>query len=82
MNDGNRAICCSEGGESGVEGGERVGVNPDAMEGEGEGGSCTLFADDAFPLDLPISLRTHGCSAGHTNWSPAAASFSSQSHRS
>jgi hypothetical protein len=67
MNDGNRAICCSEGGESVLGGGGRDGVIPDATEGEGEGGSCTLFADDALPLDLPISLRNHGCSAGHTN---------------
>ena len=39
-----------------MEGGGSNGVVPDAMEGEGEGGSCTLFAEDAFPLDLPISL--------------------------
>ena len=67
MNDGKRAICCSEGGESGVEGGGSNGVVPDAMEGEGEGGSCTLFADDALPLDLPISLRTRRCQVQHTN---------------
>jgi hypothetical protein len=67
MNDGKRAICCSEGGESGLECGGRNGVIPDAIEGEGEGGSCTLFADDAFPLDLPISLETRRLSARHTS---------------
>lgn len=57
IKDGNRAICCSDGSESGVEDGERYGVIADATEGEGEGGSCTLFADDALPLDLSISSR-------------------------
>jgi hypothetical protein len=67
MNDGKRAICCSEGGESVLGGGGRDRVIPDATEGEGEGGSCTLFADDAFPLDLPISLETRRLSARHTS---------------
>jgi hypothetical protein len=35
----------------------RDGPIPETTEGEGEGGSCTLFADDALPLDLPISSR-------------------------
>jgi len=65
-----------------VKGGGRNEVIPDATEGEGEGGSCTLFADDALPLDLPISLRTRRCQVQHTNWSPAAASFSNLLHRS
>ena len=82
MNDGKRAICCSEGGESVLKGGGRDRVIPDATEGEGEGGSCTLFADDAFPLDLLSAWRINDFQLGHTNWSPDAASFSSRSHHS
>jgi hypothetical protein len=39
MNDGNKAICCSECVDSVGVGRGRIGVIPDVTEGEGEGGS-------------------------------------------
>jgi hypothetical protein len=54
MNDGNKAICCSEDGpsrEAGVEAGRRA-ETPEELEGDGDGGSCMLAVDSAFPFDL------------------------------
>jgi len=54
MNDGNKAICCSEDGssrEAGVEA-SRKAETPDDEEGDGDGGSCILAVDSAFPFDL------------------------------
>jgi len=39
MKDGNKAMCCSEGGDSGDEAGGAYGIIPDDIEGDGDGGS-------------------------------------------
>ena len=66
MKDGNKAMCCSEGGDSADEAGGSYGIIPDDIEGDGDGGSCTLLADEALPLDLWVSSARR-LSAGQTN---------------
>ena len=55
MNDGNKAICCSEWVDSVGVGRDLEGVISDKTDGEGEGGSWTLVVERALPFDLLIS---------------------------
>lgn len=80
MNDGNKAICCSEWVDSVGVGRDLEGVISDEIDGEGEGGSWTLVVERALPFDLLIS-SIDVCCGGRTSWYRASASSSSQCHR-
>jgi hypothetical protein len=81
MNEGNRAMCCSVGDDSGCKDAWGIGVMPEATEGDGDGGSWTLVVESALPLDLAISSNIAGI-AQLTSWCPALASSSNLLHHS